>query len=349
MQGGALLKLPAYPLPTAVLRALHAGSPGGVILAFHALTDAQTASSIQANVDVEEFDAVTSVLCRFAEPVPVSELLDRHDAGKSTRGLFSVTFDDAYESLLRLAAPILVQRRIRPCVFTVSSACATGARYWWDRISDLHPRVSSTRWKLFEESTGLPDAYRNGQDPALGPLQPLRQWMLRTYLGRLPDHVDQHLSALEEEAKFRTPHRAMSAAELVQFQSLTGAEIGVHTVSHPVLPLLPDDELATEITTCHRDLAAMFGHALNVVAAPYGLFDLRTLRTAHAARMRCVVTVSWGPVMRDAPYGAQRRMCITSGINWLPFSIRATGVRTRLAKILGRGGIEFPEMPSATR
>lgn len=62
-----------------------------------------------------------------------------------------------------------------------------------------------------------------------------------------------------------------------------GMELGSHTLTHPDLRLLDDDELARELEGSKRAVADLTGVACRLLAYPYGLYDERVERAAAAA------------------------------------------------------------------
>ena len=60
-------------------------------------------------------------------------------------------------------------------------------------------------------------------------------------------------------------------------------EIGSHTVTHPHLPTLPDDELEWELVESKRRIEEEIGRPCRFLAYPYGDQDLRVREAARAA------------------------------------------------------------------
>lgn len=60
-------------------------------------------------------------------------------------------------------------------------------------------------------------------------------------------------------------------------------EIGSHTLTHPHLPLLGDEELRDQLATSRRECAELTGTECRSIAFPYGAVDARVLREAQAA------------------------------------------------------------------
>ncbi|HWP37754.1 MAG TPA: polysaccharide deacetylase family protein [Gemmatimonadales bacterium] len=281
---------------------------------------------------------------RRAQVIPLRELLERRGTGRSTAGLAAITFDDGYIGLVEHAYDFFRSEQIPTTVFVVTRAAESGSAYWWDRVEDVFPHVTGERWARFEEACGLPDEYRRHQPASFGPLRPLRQWILARHSGRWPASLESALRELEEDAGLRTGQRAASFEELDRLAGLPWVDFGVHTVSHPVLPLLPDEEVAEEIRGAHDALRARFDRVVNVLAAPFGLFDERTLRVAREVGMAATMTLDGGSIEEVWPYGGIPRICMTAGMGeWrLWATVRGVERLWRRARGVGR---RYPELP----
>ena len=276
------------------------------------------------------------------------------DAAKNLTGLFAKP--DAEQARLKLAqlsvpysADEFVERAGIPiAIFAVTDAASDGRTYWWDRVDNLFPRIASDRWRAFEDACGVCEEYRTGQPREYGPLRPLRQWILATYAGRWPPHLEHELERLEREAGYRTHQRAMTFEELNRFAAMPGVEIGVHTVSHPVLPLLSDSEIEQEIVAAHHTLREHVANTIPVLALPFGLYDERTLRLAASAGMSACLTLSGETLGSSALPSGVPRICITKTDARAKLSLRLLGVPRLVRAICGRRLEPFPALPSAT-
>jgi peptidoglycan/xylan/chitin deacetylase (PgdA/CDA1 family) len=308
--------------------------PAGAILCYHSLTSADLPSASTAHVPVAELTAALGVVRRLGEIVPLRVLVERHRAGRSTRGLVALTFDDAYQALALLAA-----ERVPLTVFVMSAAADRGMRFWWDRTDDLFPRVAPERWRAFEDAIGLDPAYRAGQPQELGPLRPLRQWILGVHHGRWPESAEGPLAALEAEHAFTTAHRAMTWDEIAAFAANDLVDVGVHTVSHPVLPLLADEEMKREIRDSYAVIRDRVPRALPVLAIPFGLYDARTARLAREAGMDASLTLGNHPLGDIAPDAPLPRLSMGRGLKRWKFALRM---------VLPRRQAPYPALPSPT-
>src|SRR5437763_3799878 len=326
----------------------HHVSSGGSILCYHSLTSAELPSAGIVNVPVDEYHSVMQVVRRSGEIVSLREVVRRHQAGLSTAGLIAVTFDDAYAAVLATVEDRPGEVRVPITLFVVTDAARAGTSYWWDRVEDVFARVSPERWRAFEDTIGLPAAYRIGQPADLGPLRPLRQWILAAHGGRWPAALEQPLAALEAGAGWTTRHRSMTFDELDRLGSLPEVEIGVHTQTHAVLPLLPDGEVRQEILGSYHTLRERYaGKAVPLLAFPFGLFDGRTARLASDVGMQAAFGLG-NRTLRDVPRsGVLPRFIMAVGETRWRLALKLLGVRERLRRGQ-RGALACPVLPSAT-
>jgi peptidoglycan/xylan/chitin deacetylase (PgdA/CDA1 family) len=320
----------------------------GAVLCFHGLDVDGAPSRASMHVPLRLLEASVSVIRSLATIVPLREIVSRHVAGRGTAGLVALTADDAYASLLA-AEPFLQRSGVPLTVFVVSAALAGGRTFWWDRIDDLFPLASPEQWRRFENECGLPETYRCGQPVDEGPLRPLRQWLLAEHAGRWPDALEEPLFRLEEDLGRRTAQRSMTEAELEGFVARTGIEVGIHTVSHAVLPFLPDDELVREIAHCHNELRARFPEVVPYLAVPFGLADQRTLRLAAEAGVTVSLTLTGVPLRpRFIPELGVPRFCVVRECTPGILALQLSGVAALVNRLRGRRFTPYPALPSPT-
>lgn len=320
----------------------------GAVLCFHGLDVDAAPSRSSMHVPMRSLETAVAVAQSVGSVVPLRDLVTRHLAGRSTTGLVALTADDAYASLL-VAEPFLKRTGVPFAVFVVSDALATGRTFWWDRMEEVSSLALPERWRRFEDECGLPDAYRRGQPSDEGPIRPLRQWLLAEYAGRWPEAFEEPLCRLETELGGRTGQRSMTETELTGFVARTGVHVGIHTVSHAVLPLLPADEVAREIAHCHEELRARFPDVLPYLALPFGLFDQRTLKLAAEAGMEVSLSLAGEPLGR--PLGRDRgisRFCVVREYTPGILALKLSGVATLLNRLRGRRVAPYPPLPSPT-
>jgi len=316
----------------------------GAVLCYHGVTTPQSPATSTMHVALDDLVETLTALRDTYRFVSLVELLRRHQGGLSTKGLLAISFDDAYASLLSIGR-VLGALGIPVSIFPVGDATTEGSAFWWDRAEDAFPHVTPARWRQFEEACRVPEAYRHGQPQELGPLRPLRQWILAEYHGRWPERLTPSLRDLEHDAHHSTAQRAMTWAEIEQLARQAEIHVGVHTLSHPVLPFLADAEVEREIAGCFAMISERSRGSVPILAAPYGFADARVVRLAQAAGMLATLSVSGTALRRGGSSDWVPRICMTAGLPQWRLKLRLAGIadgRWRRA----RDG-EFPVLPSA--
>lgn len=317
---------------------------GGAVLGYHSVADAGPGAGSSMHVPLKQVIATIRLLRGVATIVPLRVLLQRHRDGRSTSGLVALTFDDAYVALTGGLTAHLLAHDVPATLFVVTGAARAGDAFWWDRVEDLAPRITPSRWRAFEEACGLPASYRAGQPTAFGAVRPMRQWILAEHAGRWPSHLEHALHSLEAEHDATTTQRSMTFDEIAHIARPGLLDVGVHTVSHPVLPLISDADITAEIRRSHDELRERYAEVLPVLAIPFGLFDERTLRLATRAGMTACLTLTPRPLDPRATT-AVPRFCMTRGHTPWKVLLRTLGCWPGLT---ARAAAAYPALPSAT-
>ena len=289
------------------------------ILCYHGIVGTGAEGRAGFHVSAEQLDRDLATLRRMGTIVSLPELLERIDARRPVRGLFTITFDDAYEGVLRLGLPVLEAHRAPATVFAVSAVLAGGGRFWWDRLEDLEPRVEAKRWQEFIAREGLD---RNG--------------ILTQGHGRLSDTQERALASLERELKFTTSMRSCSADELLTLAEHPLVTIGPHTVTHAALGTLDDDGVLAEVQGSARALHLLVPDLLPVLAAPYGSGDARTIPVARKAGMTHTLGVAartWRGEGADRPIP---RFVMSRRRTGVRMALQLTGIVDAAKSVLGK-------------
>jgi peptidoglycan/xylan/chitin deacetylase (PgdA/CDA1 family) len=93
--------------------------------------------------------------------------------------------------------------------------------------------------------------------------------------------------------------RTMGWAELREIGGHDLIEVESHTVSHPHLPALSDEELANELGSSKRRLEEELGKPCRFLAYPFGDCDDRVRATARAAGYEAAFGLPGDPTGRD--------------------------------------------------
>lgn len=177
-----------------------------------------------------------------------------------------LTFDDGYANNLGLL-PILRRYGVPATVFVTSGNILSGEAFWWD--------------VLYRESRrrSVPMAEAAVRREALKALPPdaIRARLLADF------GADAFCAQGEMD-------RPMTPSELANFAADPLIEIGNHTRSHAILPILDATGQRAEITAAQQDLARLTGRLPTAIAYPNGGATAETLRIASAAGLQNGVT-----------------------------------------------------------
>ncbi len=247
----------------------------GGIVAYHGVGDAPHAAVM--HVSPPRLRAQLTYLHERYTVVPLRELVSRWHARVSTRGCVAITFDDAYVGVSVYALPILRDLEIPATVFVTSKHAAQGGSYWWDDI-ERGRLAPPEEWSDAKKAVGMS---RVGPMDANG-IDQVRRRVMCGFAGRWPGPIVH---------RDDTVWRSMNLDELAALATDPLVDFGVHTVSHPALPLLSYAEQVGEMRDSLSFLRERLSRVLPVVAYPYGLYDRTTVRAAAEAGMVAGLTM----------------------------------------------------------
>jgi peptidoglycan/xylan/chitin deacetylase (PgdA/CDA1 family) len=257
----------------------------GGIIAYHGVGESPLAPVM--HVSPERLRAQLELLRDQYEILTLRELVGRWDIGTSTRNCVAITFDDAYAGVLVHALPILRALDIPATVFVASDYAALGASYWWDDVERNRVAAGSQAWMQDLNAVGFSES--DGSMPTT--LDRVRNRVLARFAGRWPGGL---------KPGGESVWRSLTFGELQTLAADERIDFGVHTLSHPALPLLPYDEQIVEMRDNLSLLRKLLPRVLPVVAYPYGLYNQTTVRAALEAGMTAGVTME-GRATADRP------------------------------------------------
>ncbi len=208
----------------------------------------------------------------------------------------AVTFDDGYADNLHEAARLL-ERFDTPATFFIATGYIGGNReFWWDELerivfsSDAPPAQRDQIYReLYAELQPLPQAARC-----------LRLDSLAHYFGAA--------------RASRQSHRVLTARELQQLGEHRLAEIGAHTVTHPVLAAQPDAIQYAEVSNSKTWLEELLGRPVTSFSYPYGgrgHYSDAAVRAVREAGFKRACTTEARPVRESDPPHEWARLNVT--------------------------------------
>lgn len=234
----------------------------------------------------EHFEEQIATLREYGDPLPLGDLLRRIEAGRIPRRSFTVTFDDGYRDFLDHAKPVLERYACPATLFLTTGAVGSEVGYWWDDLQALLQQERALGATLRLELGAGAREWVNG------PGRAERHRTLRAiYEAIRTDPLDVQRRAVEQlkcqvgvSALPAADRRPLSHDELREVTAGGLIELGSHTVTHPVLASLPEDQQRREIEDSRRFLEELTGGAVTGFAYPHGARRDFTARTASLVR-----------------------------------------------------------------
>lgn len=286
-----------------------------LILCYHRVASPVRDPQLLA-VTPEHFAAQMEILARDYQPATLDEITDRPGRG----GRVAVTFDDGYADNLHLAAPILESCGVPATVYVVADNAATGKPFWWDELADLLMDNETTEWPEMIELPGKMEPIRlavprtcraapyAGETQGWSVLSPVDpgpgHFVYRRLYPRFqifdPDGRECAMSklyAILGRALNVPSARSLTPDELADLVARPGIGVGAHTLRHPVLSTLAEEEQMREIVEGATLLSQMIDRPLRHFSYPYGSpvhFDEHSVRIVREAGFASAVTTIEG-------------------------------------------------------
>lgn len=174
-----------------------------------------------------------------------------------------ITFDDGYANNAAIALPILQRFRLPATVF-VATGFLDGGIMWNDQIIEAIRRTHLDSVDLSVVGLGSLDlATTISRYRAIGTL-------IQAIRHREPSARRAAVERIVERLGVSLPNDLMLSSEQVREIRRSGMEIGGHTVTHPILARLTEQEARTEIMEGKERLEGILGESIRLFAYPNG-------------------------------------------------------------------------------
>ena len=296
-------------------------------------------------VTPEAFRSHCKTLAEFYQVLPLAEAVaalkqtNAKEAGSSKTGpdkpIVVLTFDDGYVDNLKFAAPILAELQQRATFFVVSELVGTDTPPWYDLVArcvlDLAQREEGC------QADGSPIELAQGSSPVevvegAKAFSPEQRKLL----------VERLCERLGAAPQFAAQDLVMNAEQIRKLHQ-QGHEIGSHSVSHEILPLLNDADLELEIQQSKQQLEAVTQKPLSSFCYPNGDFDQRCLALVEKhGYQQAVTTVNGANQCTAAAFTLKRRFIhegrLADGQGRSSASLLRAQTSGLLDRLLRRGG-----------
>lgn len=233
-----------------------------------------------------------------------------------------VTFDDAYRNNRTVAAPILAELGIPAVLFVPTRFVGAEDMYWNEELEArllatsalaVKVPVSGGRWLWLRNFDERRSAFQS--------LSPFLQAMPPQARDRVWRDLRERLQGGDPQAAHQP---RLNWDELAELRSL-GFAIGSHTVSHALLPGLPNEEVERELSLSKGALESRSASPVAAFAYPNGDWNLETRNAVKRAGYRCAFTVEAGSNDHLTDPFLLRRASINATMNFREFVAGASG------------------------
>lgn len=249
-------------------------------------------------VDCEQFDRMVGWIASWFRVLPLEAAVQALRNGTLPDGAAAITFDDGYADNLHHAQPLLRKHGACATLF-VATGFLGGGCMWNDRV------IESVR-RTWKDQLDVPQVL-----PEPVPLSDVRQRRAAIellisrikYLG--PRERSGAVEQVERAAGVQMPRDLMLTHDELRGWHAGGQQVGAHTVNHPILASLQDDEARSEIAHGRDELESLLDARIALFAYPNGRPGTDYL-PQHVAMARDIgfdaaVSTTWGVATPDSP------------------------------------------------
>lgn len=209
--------------------------------------------------------------------------LEQLESGDIPERAAMITFDDGYRSLLTHALPLLEERAIPATVYLVTGSVDNRNLVWVNELSWLLQHHHAPAARAFAALTGLPETSTSAE------------FMVALQGDFAPDRAKQLIADIWADVPggqsdlMREPALYLSWDEIRHMRE-RGISFGCHTVTHPSMPGLTDEQARQEIFAAREEIVAELGECTSF-AYPFGHREPRIERIAIEAGFTSIMEV----------------------------------------------------------
>jgi peptidoglycan/xylan/chitin deacetylase (PgdA/CDA1 family) len=278
------------------------------ILMYHRIADLPTDPQLLA-VTAQHFSEHLEVIRSRYCPIRLGELAGLLEKGRVPRRAIVVTMDDGYADNLHAACPLLERHGVPATIFVASGYVGSARQFWWDELESMVLRPGSLPPRLHFTAGGRSRRYDVGMDRyGDDDYARHRAWHVecaedptarhglyrRLYHDLYPLPAEERVVALDELRACTGPRGAagsgdhpLTVDELIELGRSPLVDIGAHSVTHVVLPLLPPPAQRREIRESRRQLEQFLGRPVTTFGYPHGCVTHETAQFVQQAGFTC--------------------------------------------------------------
>jgi peptidoglycan/xylan/chitin deacetylase (PgdA/CDA1 family) len=252
---------------------------------------------LEPEPDIGTFTWQMETLASCFNVLPIADAITAIREDRVPPRAVCISFDDGYRSCHDFALPILNRLGLPATVF-VTTGFLDGGNMWNDRI--------------IEAIRLLPEGPLDLQDVGLG-LHLMSGSEDRKKIAQKINDDSKYLSSddrlkvietLEKLTGINSNTSLMLTRDMIANLAKNGIEIGGHTITHPILSKLSDEDARYEIEGNKQVLEEIIGKKIHLFAYPNGKiksdFDLRHVQMVSNAGYTAAFTTAFGTAAKQS-------------------------------------------------
>lgn len=267
------------------------------VLIFHRVL-AEPDPIFPGEMHAARFEQLLDVLAEAFEVLPLGQAVQLQSLAQLPPRALAITFDDGYADNAEIALPLL-QKHGLCATFFVATGFLDGGRMFNDSVIETLRRSKSQQIDL--------SAFGGGVRSLASAAERC------TAIEAVLEHV-KYLSLAGREEALATLHASagspvlptdlMMRSQQVQQLHQAGMEIGGHTVRHPILQVLGDEEAEQEISAGRERLQDLIQAPVELFAYPNGKpgrdYDKRDVEIVRRLGFKAAVSTAVGVATPDS-------------------------------------------------
>lgn len=265
-----------------------------LILTYHRFAHTEDGRSTSS----EAFEAQLSYLAKHYSLIKLSTLYESLKNGKSLERAAVITIDDGFRDVYEIAFPILRKYSAPATFFVITDFLDQKIWLWTDKLryvtSQLPPGPATVKINGRQLTFEL-----DGKSSRMEAATAINS-VLKTLPSETRDAViDEVATTLNVVIPGLPPseYGPVSWDQLIEMDQ-GGVEIGSHTVTHPILPNVDDEQMRWELSASRERLESVLKRPVPLFCYPNGSYDERTRSAVAAAGYECAVTTR--PLLNEA-------------------------------------------------
>lgn len=239
----------------------------------------------------DHFDTVCGWLAKWFNVLPLDQAVRQLKKGELPARAACISFDDGYADNHRIALPIL-QRHGLTSTFFIATGFLDGGLMWNDMIIETVRGAQADWLDLNSLGLGRHDVSSAGK----------KQLAIAALIDQIKyrpvaERVDLG-TRMARQAHVSLPVDLMMTSREVQAMFRAGMQIGAHTVSHPILARLTDDDARREIVGSRVFLENLLGERVGLFAYPNGKpsedYNSNSVGIVRSLGFDAAVSTQWG-------------------------------------------------------